>query len=70
TSTTVETPPPCIGDCSGHSEVTISDLIVGVNIVLGNLPGSACTAFANAQGLVDITQLIKGVNNALDGCGG
>jgi hypothetical protein len=28
-----------------------------------------CPAFANAEGMVDIAQLIKGVNNALGGCG-
>jgi hypothetical protein len=48
--------------------VNISDLITGVNIALGNLPVSACPAFENAQGMVDIAQLIKGVNNALNGC--
>jgi hypothetical protein len=49
--------------------VSISDLITGVNIALGSLPVSACPAFANAQGKVDIAQIIKGVNNALNGCG-
>jgi hypothetical protein len=29
---------------------------------------SACSTFANAQGEVDIAQLIKGVNNGLNGC--
>jgi hypothetical protein len=50
--------------------VTISDLITGVNIALGSLPVSTCPAFVNGQGTVDIAQLIKGVNNALNGCGG
>jgi len=49
--------------------VTIADLILGVNIALGNQPSTACPAFENAQGMVDIAQLIKGVNNALNGCG-
>jgi len=48
--------------------VTISDLILGVNIALGTQPPSACPAFQNAQGQVDIAQLIKGVNNALNAC--
>ena len=47
--------------------MTISDLIIGVNIVLGTQPTSACPAFENAQGTV-VAQLIKGVNNALEGC--
>jgi len=34
-----------------------------------NLPVGACPAFANAQGVIDIAQLITAVNNALNGCG-
>jgi hypothetical protein len=58
----------CVGDCNGDGEVTINELITGVNIALGSQPVSACPAFANDQGVVDIAQLIKGVNNALNGC--
>jgi hypothetical protein len=64
------TPGPCVGDCGGAGIVNISDLITGVNIALGILPAIACPAFENAQGKVDIAQIIKGVNNALNGCGG
>jgi hypothetical protein len=39
-----------------------------VNITLGSLPVSACRAFENAAGTVDIAQIIKGVRNALNGC--
>jgi hypothetical protein len=48
--------------------VKISDLITGVNIALGSLPVSACPAFENAEGTVDIAQLVQGVSNALNGC--
>jgi hypothetical protein len=58
----------CVGDCNGDGQVTINELILGVNIALGVAPVSACEAFANNQGVVDIAQLIKGVNNALEGC--
>ncbi|MDX2168386.1 MAG: hypothetical protein SF182_15030 [Deltaproteobacteria bacterium] len=58
----------CVGDCAGDGEVTINDLILGVNIALGSAPVSACEAFANNQGEVTIAQLIQGVNNALGGC--
>ena len=57
------------GDCDGNGRVAINELILGVNIVLDLQPVDACPAFANADGMVDIAQLIKGVNNALDGCG-
>ncbi len=66
----VLTPPLCVGDCDGSGVVNISDLITGVNIVLGTLPVSACLAFENGHGVVDIAQLIKAVDNALNGCGG
>jgi hypothetical protein len=58
----------CVGDCNGDGMVTINELIVGVNIVLGDLPVSACEAFANSEGQVTMAQLILGVNNALNGC--
>jgi hypothetical protein len=58
----------CVGDCLGDGSVTINDLILGVNIALGLQPTTACPAFQNSQGQVDIAQLIKGVSNALNGC--
>ena len=70
TPTPTPTPPPgtCVGDCGGDGQVTINDLILGVNIALGLLPVSDCPAFANMQDMVTIAQLIQGVNNALNGC--
>ena len=70
TPTPTPTPPPgtCVGDCGGDGQVTINDLILGVNIALGLLPVSDCPAFANMQDMVTITQLTQGVNNALNGC--
>ncbi|MEO8601844.1 MAG: hypothetical protein ABI629_04640 [bacterium] len=58
----------CVGDCGGVGAVGINDLILGVNIALGLQPTSACPAFQNSEGEVDIAQLIKGVGNALNGC--
>jgi len=58
----------CVGDCNGDGEVTINELILGVNIALDLDPVSVCEAFANSQGEVTIAQLILGVNNALNGC--
>lgn len=62
--------PPCTGDCDGNDTVAINELIVGVNIVLDVKPLNACPVFANSERRVDIAQLVKGVNNALHGCGG
>ncbi len=61
---------PCVGDCANSGQVTVADLVLGVNIVLGSQPASACPNFQNAEGKVDIAQLIAGVNNLLNGCGG
>jgi cysteine-rich repeat protein len=58
----------CVGDCDGDGKVTITELIIGVNIVLGGQPASACLAFQDGSGKVSISQLIKGVNDALGGC--
>jgi outer membrane protein assembly factor BamB len=58
----------CVGDCGDTGTVRINDLILGANIALGLQPPSACAAFRNSQGLVDIAQLIQAVNNALQGC--
>ena len=35
----------CIGDCNGDGQVTVDEVLQGVNIVLGALPPSACAAF-------------------------
>lgn len=61
---------PCTGDCDADSKVSINELVLGVNIVLGSRLVDACQAFRNSQGAVDIAQLIEGVNNAVEGCGG
>jgi len=47
--------------------VAINELILGVNIALGLAGADSCAAFANAGGMVDVAQLIKGVNS-LGGC--
>ena len=61
--------PACIGDCNGDGEVTVNELITGVNIALGNSPISACPAFdGDGDGEVSIAELIGAVNAALGGC--
>lgn len=41
----------CVGDCKGEGKVDITDLILGVQ------PVTACEAFANPNGKVDVAQL-------------
>lgn len=60
---------PCPGDCDGTRIVTISELVMMVNVALGNSPLSACTAGdANGDGQVRINELLQAVNGALTGC--
>jgi len=59
----------CGGDCSGDGEVTINELVLGVNMALGTAPLSQCLAFdADGDGQVTINEVIGAVNSALNGC--
>jgi len=59
----------CRGDCNGDGEVSINELIVGVNIALGSANASACPAVDGNNDLeVTINELIVAVSNALNGC--
>ena len=59
----------CIGDCNSNDEVTVNELILGVNIALGAAQLAQCAAFdANADGEVAVNELIGGVNSVLTGC--
>lgn len=62
-------PAGCPGDCNDDGHVVVNELVVGVNIALGNTSASACPAFdRNGDGAVTINELIAGVNAALIGC--
>src|SRR5262249_30286496 len=57
-----------IGDCDGNGEVTVNELIVGVNIALGNRPLSDCAFFdVDSNGQVTVNEIIRAVNVALNG---
>lgn len=60
----------CTGDCGGGGgAVTIDELVLGVNVALGQAPPAACPAFPACDvGPVCIADLIRAVRNALDGC--
>jgi len=72
-ATPTHTPPttaPCVGDCDGSGDVAINELIIGVNIALGNQSLASCPAFdRSGNGQVEINELISAVNDALNGCG-
>jgi len=59
----------CVGDCGSDSVVGINELILGVNIALGERSADACPAFAcEGAGSVPVNCLVQGVGNALQGC--
>lgn len=59
----------CVGDCSGDGEVTIDEVLKGVNIALGSAPLQDCPASdRDASGEVTIDELLGAVNAALTGC--
>jgi len=59
----------CVGDCNGDGQVTVDEIILGVNISLGTSPIGDCVAFdADSSGSVTVDEIITAVNNALLGC--
>jgi hypothetical protein len=59
----------CVGDCNDNGEVAINELIVAVNIALGERDVADCSsADASGDGTVGINELIRCVGNALNGC--
>lgn len=59
----------CVGDCDNSGAVSISKLVLGVNIALDTAPLGSCPSFDdNSNGSVEVDELIAAVNNALNGC--
>ncbi|MBI3783986.1 MAG: hypothetical protein HY270_11355 [Deltaproteobacteria bacterium] len=56
-----------VGDCNGDGQVTVDELVTGVNIALGSESLSHCPAFdADGDGAVTVDELILAVQSALD----
>jgi len=61
--------PACSGDCNRSNTVTVDEVILTVNIALGNRPLSECAAAdASADNQVTVDEILQGVNMALTGC--
>lgn len=59
----------CPGDCNGDGMVTVSELILSVNIALGAAALDACRAIdPGGTGTVGVAQLIAAVGGALCAC--
>ncbi|MBI3783753.1 MAG: hypothetical protein HY270_10140 [Deltaproteobacteria bacterium] len=63
------TPPRCIGDCDGNGEVTVDNLLLMVNISLGNIALDQCLAGdADGDGEITVDEIISAVNVSLTSC--
>jgi len=59
----------CPGDCNDDRRVSVSELIRGVKIALGQSPLSDCTVFdRDGSDSVSIAELVSAVSAALRGC--
>ena len=59
----------CPGDCDGNGTVSIGELVMVVNIALGDLPLTECAAAdADGSGTITIDETVLAVNAALNGC--
>lgn len=60
---------PCVGDCNGDGEVTVDEVVRGVNIALGGLAVSECVpADRDGDGAVTIDEIVAAVQAALSSC--
>lgn len=61
--------PSCPGDCDGSGDVNVNELVLGVNIALGDVPLEGCVGLdRNGDGVVTINEIITAINAALFGC--
>lgn len=59
----------CVGDCNGDGQVTVDEIVTGVNIALGTSAIGNCLALdADSSGSATVDELVTAVNNALNGC--
>lgn len=59
----------CVGDCDGKGTVTVDELVIMINLALGNGSASDCTAGdTDHNGAITVDEILQAVNNALSGC--
>jgi hypothetical protein len=69
TPTVTATPGSCTGDCDGSGNVTVDEIVRGVNIALGDRPVEDCPAFdRDGDGVVTVDEIVEAIGNALAGC--
>ncbi len=59
----------CAGDCNNDGEVIVAELMMGVNIALGEARATVCSAIDTSEDArVSVAELISAVRSALEGC--
>lgn len=59
----------CVGDCGDDGQVTVDEIIIGVDIALGNAAVDQCTEMDyDGDGMVTVDEIVNAVNAALNGC--
>lgn len=62
-------PNRCGGDCDRSGGVTVDEILVAVNVALGQVALADCTAAdGNGDQAVTVDELLQSVNDALGGC--
>ena len=68
--TVTPTPRVCVGDCDADGNVTIDEIVRGVDIALGNQSIASCLRLdTNDDDAVSVDELIQAVEAALSSCG-
>ncbi len=71
TPTATPTQGRCVGDCDHSGQVSVNELITGVNIALDRAAFEQCEAFdLNDNSDVEVDELVAGVNSSIRGCVG
>jgi hypothetical protein len=59
----------CPGDCDFSGSITVDELVLGINLALGDATLAWCVGFdASGEGQVSVDELVTNINFALAGC--
>ena len=59
----------CPGDCDGNGDVTVDEILTGVNLALGSAEGATCPPLDLDQNdAITVDEIVSAVNAALIGC--
>jgi len=61
--------PACLGDCNGDGQVTVDEILMMVNIALGNSSVLDCVpGDQSGNGTITVDEILLAVNKAMSGC--